>query len=93
MELTTEFFFKKLQAETYQAVSANSTHGKSGPIKVSFSQNPLNISTSFLSAAEKFDKNRGSLDDTNAFFSCNGYGVMQSNPATFYNLLIFDRPF
>ncbi|KAF8813030.1 alcohol oxidase [Phlegmacium glaucopus] len=62
------------KAETYQAVSTNSTHGTSGPIKVSFAQDPLNISNDFLSTAEKFDKHRGRLDDTNAFFSCNGYG-------------------
>ena len=33
------------------------------------------IGRDFLSVAEKFDKERGLLDDTNAFFSCNGYGV------------------
>jgi alcohol oxidase len=62
------------KAETYQADSTNSTHGKSGSIKVSFAENPLNVSKSFLSAAEKFDKDRGGSDDTNAFFSCDGYG-------------------
>ena len=71
-----------LQAETYQPVSTNSTHGKSGPIKVSLAEQPLNICKNFLSVAKKFDKDRGSLDDTNAFFSCNGYGVMKSHPAT-----------
>ena len=34
-----------------------------------------NIGRSFLSVAEKFDKERGMLDDTNEFISCNGYGV------------------
>ncbi|KAF8813022.1 alcohol oxidase [Phlegmacium glaucopus] len=62
------------KAETYQAVSTNSTHGTSGPIKVSFAQEPLNIAKAFLSTAEKYDKHRGPTDDTNAFFSCNGYG-------------------
>jgi alcohol oxidase len=72
-----------LQAETYNSVSTNSTHGKSGPIKVSFAEQPLNISENFLSVAKKFDKDRGSLDDTNAFFSCDGYGVRKSRrPAT-----------
>ena len=70
-----------LQAETYQSSSANSTHGKSGPVKVSFAENPLNVSKNFLSVAEKFDKDRGSLDDTNDFFSCNGYGVSLNHPA------------
>ena len=34
-----------------------------------------NIGRGFITAAEKFDKERGLLDDPNAFFSCNGYGV------------------
>ena len=49
---------------------------------MSFAEQPLNISKDFLSVAEKFDKDRGPLDDTNAFFSCNGYGVRKSHPAT-----------
>jgi alcohol oxidase len=65
-------------------VSTNSTHGKSGPIKVSFAENPLNISQSFLSVAENFDKDRGLTDDTNAFFSCDKYGVSK-RPATSTN--------
>ena len=48
---------------------------------MSFAQDPSNVSKSFLSVAEKFDKDRGSLDDTNGFFSCNGYGVSQNHPA------------
>ena len=78
MELTVTF----LQAETYKSVLTNSTHGESGPIKVSLAEQPLNISKNFLSVAEKFDKDRGPLDDTNAFFSCNGYGVRKSHPST-----------
>ena len=39
-----------------------------GPIKVSFSEQPFNVSKDFLSVAEKFDKDRRLLDDTNAFF-------------------------
>jgi alcohol oxidase len=63
-------------------VSTNSMHGNSGPIKVSFAQDATsNIGRGFLSAAEKFDKERGPLDDTNAFFSCNGYGVRQNHSA------------
>jgi alcohol oxidase len=51
---------------------------------VSLAEQPLNICKNFLSVAEKFDKDRGSLDDTNAFFSCDGYGVRKSHhPATF----------
>ena len=56
---------------------------------MSFAQDPSNISTSFLSVAEKFDKHRGSLDDTNAFFSCNGYGVRLGDPAIPSILLTF----
>ena len=54
---------------------------------MSLAEQPLNICENFLSVADKFDKDRGPLDDTNAFFSCNGYGVRESHPATF-NLLI-----
>ena len=45
---------------------------------MSFAEQLLNVSKNFLSVAEKFDKGRGSLDDTNAFFSCDGYGVRKS---------------
>ena len=48
---------------------------------MSFAQDPSNVSKSFLSVAEKFDKDRGLLDDTNDFLSCNGYGVSQNHPA------------
>ena len=58
-------------------------NGKSGPIKVSFSEQPFNVSKDFLSVAEKFDKDRRLLDDTNAFFSCGDcYGVRKGPPAT-----------
>ena len=50
---------------------------------MSFAQNPSNVSKSFLSVAKKFDKDRGSLDDANEFFSCNGYGVSQNHPEIF----------
>ena len=40
-----------------------------------------NIGRGFLSVAEKYDKERGPSDDTNAFFSCNGYGVRQDHSA------------
>ena len=50
---------------------------------MSLAEQPLNICKNFLSVAEKFDKDRGSLDDTNAFFSCDGYGVRKSHFARF----------
>ena len=48
---------------------------------MSFAEQPLNICKDFLSVAEKFDKDRGPIDDTNGFFSCDGYGVRMSHPA------------
>ena len=49
---------------------------------MSFAQDSTsNIGRGFLSAAENFDKERGLLDDANAFFSCNGYGVRQNYSA------------
>ena len=55
---------------------------------MSFAQDGTsNVGRGFLSAAEKFDKERGPLDDTNAFFSCNGYGVRQIIFPCVYNLL------
>ena len=54
---------------------------------------PLNICENFLSVAEKFDKDRGPLDDTNAFFSCNGYGVRKSHlRPTINQLILSTRP-
>ena len=50
---------------------------------MSFAEHPLNIAKDFLSVAQKFDKDRGQLDDTNAFFSCDGYGVRKSHSATY----------
>ena len=54
---------------------------------MSLAEPPLNICQNFLSVAEKFDKDRGSLDDTNGFFSCDGYGVKRIHPATSLILL------
>ena len=55
---------------------------------MSFAEQPLNIAEDFLSVAEKFDKTRGPLDDTNRFFSCNGYGVRKRQDFFhIYNLL------
>ncbi|KAF8150064.1 GMC oxidoreductase-domain-containing protein [Crassisporium funariophilum] len=62
------------KAETYQPGSNNATHGTSGPIKVSMAKGNINISESFLSVAESYDKDRGPTDDLNAFYSCNKYG-------------------
>ena len=50
---------------------------------MSFSEQPFSVSKDFLSVAEKFDKDRRVLDDTNAFFSCGDcYGVRKGHPDT-----------
>jgi hypothetical protein len=55
---------------------------------VSYAQDATsNLGRGFISAAVKFDKERGLSDDTNAFFSCNGYGVSQNRSRYIYNLL------
>jgi len=64
-----------LQAETYQAVSTNDTHGKSGPLKVSFAKSGCNVAEEFLAVAAAYDSQRGPIDDLNGFHACNGYGV------------------
>ena len=46
-----------------------------------------NVGRGFISTAEKYDKERGPLDDTNSFFSCNGYGVRRNHFAISINLL------
>ena len=53
---------------------------------MSLAEQPLNICKDFLSVAEKFDKDRGRLDDTNGFFSCNGYGVRMSRPVAYFDI-------
>jgi hypothetical protein len=55
---------------------------------VSYAQDATsNVGRGFLSAAEKFDKERGPLNDINAFFSCNGYGVRQNLSRYIYNFI------
>jgi hypothetical protein len=55
---------------------------------VSYAQDATsNLGRGFVSAAANFDKERGLLDDTNAFYSCNGYGVRQNRSRYIYNLL------
>ena len=57
---------------------------------MSLAEQPLEICKNFLTVAGEFDKDRGTLDDTNGFFSCDGYGVRMSHPVAFfdiYNLL------
>ncbi|KDR75994.1 hypothetical protein GALMADRAFT_139756 [Galerina marginata CBS 339.88] len=62
------------KAETFQPGSTNSTHGSSGPIKVSYAPDLINVAENFLEVAASFDKERTATDDTNAFFECETYG-------------------
>ncbi|KAF9004053.1 GMC oxidoreductase-domain-containing protein [Cyathus striatus] len=61
-------------AETYQSEVHNSTHGTSGPIKVSQSNATIDIAKQFLHVAELYDKERILVNDINDFTTCNGYG-------------------
>ena len=64
-----------LQTETYQVKPGEPTHGYSGPLKVSMGGTFTNVGKEFLDVAAKYDKRRGSMDDLNALFKCDVYGV------------------
>ena len=66
------------KAETYQPGSTNGTHGTSGPIKVSYASDFINIAENFLEVAAAFDKERGLSDDIHAFFQADKYGVSRA---------------
>jgi len=63
------------KAETYQPGSNNDTHGTSGPLKVSYASEFINIAENFLEVAAEIDEERGLTDDTNDFFHTGKYGV------------------
>ncbi|KAJ7493700.1 GMC oxidoreductase-domain-containing protein [Mycena latifolia] len=64
---------KKL--ETYQAGVADSTHGSSGPIKVSYGGYDTKVGQDFLAvAAAGFSRGRGFTKDLNDFSTCDVYG-------------------
>ncbi|KAJ7748686.1 GMC oxidoreductase-domain-containing protein [Mycena metata] len=63
---------KKL--ETYQAGVGDSTHGSSGPIKVSHTGHETDIAKAFLSTAAGFPRGRSFTEDLNDFRTCNVYG-------------------
>ncbi|KAJ6585900.1 GMC oxidoreductase-domain-containing protein [Mycena capillaripes] len=63
---------KKL--ETYQAGVVDSTHGSSGPIKVSRGGHETKLGEDFLAAAAGFPRERGFTDDMNDFLTCDVYG-------------------
>ncbi|KAF8075818.1 GMC oxidoreductase-domain-containing protein [Lyophyllum atratum] len=62
------------KAETFQSGGAAATHGTNGPIKVSFADDEINVGSQFLAVASQYDKERGSTEDANSFFTCNVYG-------------------
>jgi hypothetical protein len=72
--LTVDIFYRR-QAETYQNAGDPAVHGDSGPIKVSFAEDEVNVATQFLCVAAEYDKERGHTDDVNDFKTCNVYGV------------------
>lgn len=63
------------KAETYQHPGDPAVHGDSGPLKISFAEDEVNIATQFLAVAAEYDKERGHTDDPNDFSTCNAYGV------------------
>ncbi|EKM78832.1 hypothetical protein AGABI1DRAFT_114408 [Agaricus bisporus var. burnettii JB137-S8] len=62
------------KAETYQGVTTNNTHGKAGPLKVSFAKADHNLANEWLGVTAAFDQDRGQIDDLNALYACDGYG-------------------
>ncbi|KAJ7156219.1 GMC oxidoreductase-domain-containing protein [Mycena filopes] len=62
--------------ETYQAGAVDSTHGLSGPLKVSHGGCELEITNDFLSAAVAFPRGRVFTEDLNDFHNCDAYGRM-----------------
>lgn len=63
------------QCETYEIEPGRSTHGYSGPLKVSWGGFYTEIGQEFLKVGAEYDKNRGATDDINGLFECNKYGV------------------
>lgn len=63
------------KAETFQPGSTNNTHGISGPLKISYAPDLINVAENFLEVAAVVDKERTFTDDTNQFFECEKYGV------------------
>jgi len=64
------------KAETFQSGVPGdySTHGTSGPVKISIAEDEFNVGSQFLAVAAEYDKERVFTEDTNDFFTCNAYG-------------------
>ncbi|KAJ7493832.1 GMC oxidoreductase-domain-containing protein [Mycena latifolia] len=59
--------------ETYQAGPLGSTHGSSGPLKVSYGSHETHAGRDFLKAAAEYSRGRNLTHDGNDFFNCNAY--------------------
>ncbi|KAJ7876410.1 GMC oxidoreductase-domain-containing protein [Mycena leptocephala] len=60
--------------ETYQAGEVNSTHGASGPIKISHGRYETQTGKDFLVSATAFPRGRCFSEDVNDFYTCDVYG-------------------
>jgi alcohol oxidase len=49
-------------------------------LKISFTKAGLNVANDFLAVGSAYDEERGPIDDLNAFYPCNGYGVSHVQP-------------
>ncbi|KAI9460309.1 GMC oxidoreductase-domain-containing protein [Boletus coccyginus] len=65
---------KKL--ETFTPISDRSTHGYSGPIKISTGGIDLGIGSQFLNMARQYDSARPVVDDNNDFKTANAYSLI-----------------
>lgn len=63
------------QVETYQVQADQDTHGYSGFLKVSVNKTPGNVAQDFFGVCSKYDSTRGTTNDMNGMFSCDGYAV------------------
>ncbi|KAJ7314791.1 GMC oxidoreductase-domain-containing protein [Mycena albidolilacea] len=59
--------------ETYQAGPPGSTHGSSGPLKVSYGCHETHAGRDFLKAAAVYGRGRRLTDDGNDFVTCDAY--------------------
>jgi hypothetical protein len=49
-------------------------------LKISFAKAGQNVANEFLAVASAYDEERGPIDDLNALYACNGYGVSHLYP-------------
>jgi alcohol oxidase len=49
-------------------------------LKISFAKAGLNVPNDFLAVGSAYDEERGPIDDLNALYACNGYGVSHFQP-------------